>query len=192
MAIAQPVTRYDLDRDMRTVEAMASRLKPYVYENELYGLMPGDLPKLTVGGLLMRLHRLSAISGTLSPGQREALQKARQQTDEVRREWTVAYEGKITREFQARLTALNQFLNEYPDNPRSASENYPSEAEKRTILEALTDEAANLNILTADMKNALGATDNKIRRYTQPSSFIWDERLRPAYPQDKYWFLHVK
>jgi hypothetical protein len=192
MAIAQPVTRYDLDRDVRTVEAMAARLTPYVYENELYGLMPGDLPKLTIGGLLMRLHRLSAISGTLAPKQREAVQKAQQQLDEVRREWTVAYEGKITREFQARLTALNQFLNEYADNPRSASENYPSEAEKRTILEALTDEAANLNVLTSDMKNALGATDNKIRRYTQPSGFIWDERLRPAYPQDKYWFLYAK
>jgi hypothetical protein len=192
MAIAQPVTRYDLDRDVRTVEAMAARLKPYVYENELYGLMPGDLPKLTVGGLLMRIHRLSAIAGTLSPKQQEVLKTAQEQLKTVRREWTVAYEGKIGREFQARLTALNQFLNEFADNPRSASENYPSEAEKRAILEALTDEAASLNMLTSDMKNALGATDNKIRRYTQPSSLIWDERLRSAYPEDKYWFLYAK
>lgn len=192
MAIAQPVTRYDLDRDVRTVEAMASRLKPYVYENELYGLMPGDLPKLTVGGLLMRVHRLSGIASTLSAKQQDVLTKAQQQLDEVRREWTVAYEGKLTREFQARITAFNQFLNEYPDNPRSAAENYPSNAEKRTILEALSDEAASLDILSTDMKNALSATDNKLRRYTQPSSFIWDERLRPAYPEDKYWFLYLK
>jgi len=192
MAIAQPVTRYDLDRDVRTVEAMASRLNPYVYENELYGLMPGDLAKLTVGGLLMRMHRLSAISSTLSPKQQDTLNKARQQLDDVRRDWTVAYEGKLTREYQSRISAFNQFLNEYPDNPRSVAENYPSNAEKRAILESLADEAASLNILTADMKNALGATDNKLRRYTQPSSFIWDERLRPAYPEDKYWFLYLK
>jgi len=192
MAIAQPVTRYDLDRDVRTVEAMATRLTPYVYENELYGPMPGDLPKLTVGGLLMRAHRLSAISGALVSNQQEAVKTAQQQLDAVRREWTVAYEGKITREYQARLTAFNQFLNEYPDSPRSAAENYPSNAEKRVILEALTDEAESLNVLTADMKNALGATDNKLRRYTQPGPFIWDDRLRPAYSQDKYWFLYIK
>ncbi len=192
MAIAQPVVRYDLDRDVRTLEAMAARLVPYVYENELYGAMPGDLPRLTVGGFLMRVHRLSAISSLLIPKQQEAVKTAQEQLDKVRREWTVAYEGKIAREFQARLTALNQFLNEYADNPRSAAENYPTNAEKRVILEALMDEAANLNAPTADMKNALGATDNKLRRYTQPDGFIWDERLRPAYPQDKYWFLYVK
>src|SRR5579871_2702207 len=56
VASTQSAIRYDLDRDVRTVEQMAARLTPYVYESELYGLMPGDLPKLTVGGLLMRLN----------------------------------------------------------------------------------------------------------------------------------------
>ena len=46
MASTQSAIRYDLDRDVRTVEQMAARLTPYIYENELYGLMPGDLPKV--------------------------------------------------------------------------------------------------------------------------------------------------
>src|SRR5258707_14790510 len=53
MATVRP--QFDIERDVKTVEAMASRLTPYVYENQLYGSMPGDLAKLTVGGLLMRL-----------------------------------------------------------------------------------------------------------------------------------------
>src|SRR6202022_2614455 len=60
-----PTLGYDLDRDVRTLAAMAAGLKTYVYDSELYGLMPGDLPKLTVGGLLMRLRRLPAIPSFL-------------------------------------------------------------------------------------------------------------------------------
>src|SRR5260221_1821519 len=65
MVNAQSAIRYDLDRDVKTVEAMAARLKPYIYEEELYGQMPGDPPKLTMAGLLMRLHRLSPLSREL-------------------------------------------------------------------------------------------------------------------------------
>src|SRR5471032_2823723 len=101
MAIAHPVTRFDIERDVRTLDAMATRLKPYVYENELYGLMPGDLAKLTVGGFLMRLGRLSALKNTLTPKQQGVVQAAQAKVTELRTQWTVAYEGKITREFQA-------------------------------------------------------------------------------------------
>ena len=48
--VTRSIVRFDFDRDVRIADAMASRLKPYVYENELYGLMPNDYPKLTLGG----------------------------------------------------------------------------------------------------------------------------------------------
>ena len=190
MASVRP--QFDIDRDVKTVEAMAARLTPYVYEDQLYGSMPGDLAKLTVGGLLMRLHRLSAISNILTPKQREVLQKATTKLDEVRRDWLVAYEGKIEQEFRARITALNHFVNECMDNPRSCRENYPSEAEKRTMLQELGDEALSLNIMADEVKGALSSIDNKLHRYLEPGPFIWDPRLEPAYLRDKYWFLYIK
>ena len=183
---------YDVERDVRTVEAMASRLTPYVYEDELYGQMPGDLAKLTIGGLLMRLQRLSAIKNQLTPGQQEALRVAEGKLDEVRRQWAVAYEGKIKREFQARMTLLNQFVNECVDNPRNCMENYPQAAEKRVMAQVLADEAQHLNIIADEVKGALTSVDNKLHRYTEPGKFIWDQRLEAAYPKDKYWFLYVK
>src|SRR5258708_39740489 len=118
MTDTQPVTRYDLERDLRAVEAMAARLVPYVYEGELYGLMPGDLPKLTVGGLLMRLHRLSPISDQLSSKQQESVSAAAKRLDDVRREWPVALENKVQREFQARLKAVDHFVNECTESPQ--------------------------------------------------------------------------
>jgi hypothetical protein len=50
MAAGRPVIQYDLNRDVHTAQVMASRLDPFVYENETYGNMPEGLPKLTVGG----------------------------------------------------------------------------------------------------------------------------------------------
>ena len=47
MAAVEPVIQYDLNRDVQAAQAMASRLDPFVYENETYGSMPADLPKLS-------------------------------------------------------------------------------------------------------------------------------------------------
>ena len=192
MNAVQPVIRFDLERDVRTVQEMAARLVPYIYENELYGQMPGDLPRLTVGGLLMRLRRLSAVSDLLKPAQRTALQAAQEQLDKVRKEWAVAYEGKLQQEFKARISGVEQFLSECGESPRSCFDNYPSGIEKRVMAEELRDEATARNALPSEFQAALTNVDNKLRRYVKKGGgFIWDERLETAYPPDKYWFLYV-
>lgn len=192
MSDSQNGFAFDLNRDVRTVEAMAARLKPYIYEAELYGPMPGDLPKLTVGGLLMRLSRLSALPDLLSPSQRETVRVAQSQFEAVRKEWAVAYEGKIQRELKVRLSALYQFFNECADNLRGCSDDYPSMIEKRVMVELLQDEASALNSLPAVLKGGITALDNKNHRYFEAGKFIWDSRLEPAYPPQKYWFLYGK
>lgn len=183
---------FDLNRDVRTVEAMAARLKPYIYEDELYGSMPGDLPKLTIGGLLMRLSRLSALPGLLSPAQQGTVSAAQNQFDGIRKEWGVAYENKLQRELKVRISALDQFFNECADNLRGCADEYPSQVEKRVMVELLKDEASVRSSLPAGLKGGLTALDNKIHRYFDPGDFIWDARLEPAYPKEKYWFLYGK
>ncbi|HVO41057.1 MAG TPA: hypothetical protein VMT34_00465 [Aggregatilineales bacterium] len=182
---------YSLDRDLKVVEAMASRLKPYVYEAELYGLMPGDYPRLTLGGLLMRLARLPHLP--LSPAQQAVLATAHSQLDEIQKEWAVAYEGKIQREVKARILSLNQYLDECPGDPHGCADHYPSAIEKRVMLEALSAEAERLNILSQEMKGGISAVDNKIHRFFDRSdTFVWDAQLIPAYPPDPFWYLYQK
>jgi hypothetical protein len=154
--------------------------------------MPGELPRLTVGGLLMRLNRLSAIADLLSPAQRKALDTAQRQFDAVRREWAVAYEGRVKQELLSRLKALEQFIVDCEDTPRQCADLYPSEIEKRVIVEALKDEAVARNILLPVAQAKLSGVDNHLRHLAQASdSFVWDARLEPAYPRDKFWFLYV-
>jgi hypothetical protein len=188
----QSITRHKIAHDVETVEAMVKRLVPYVYESELYGLMPDNLPRLTVGGLLMLLYRLSIIADQLSFEQRKQLQVAQNQFNQVRLEWSVAVEGKIQREFRARLDAMNQLLSEYNENATTDLDDYPVMAEKRIILEALKDFAPIHNHVAFEMHKMLVTLDQQLRQYTRPSDFLLDSYLERAYPNDQFWFLYAK
>jgi hypothetical protein len=193
MTLTQPVIAFDLDRDVRTAEAMGSRLTPYIYETELYGPMPGDLPRLTVGSLLMRLHRLKALDSLLSERQRSSVQNAQQALDDVRKQWGVAYEGKLQHELEVRLKAINQFLSECRDNPTSCAEGYPSAIEKAVIAHELADDAESRGVLSTALQQGLLNADNGLHRLAEKNGrFVWDQRLEAAYPREKYWYLYLR
>jgi hypothetical protein len=191
MAAVRPIIRYDLNRDVHTAQAMAARLDPFVYEDETYGFMPDDFPNLTIGGLLMRLHRLSLLDDLLSDEQRETLDTAQQQVDDIKREWLVAYTHKTTHELVLRVNEWNQCLNECRQNKDECREMYPSVVEKRVMAQILANEARALNALTPEMEKRLNGIDSQLQVFFKPGSFIWDQRLQRAYPQDRYGFLYV-
>jgi hypothetical protein len=192
MFIAQPVIQYDLNNDIRVVSEMAAGLVPYVYEQELYGPMPPNMPRLTFGGLLMRLHRLHALRDRLSPEQQAKVDAAQAALDKARKDWPVAFEGKLEREIDARLKTLGGLLQECRDDQRHCGEAYPSEIEKRVMLEHLADAAQAQNTLTDVQKAGIKGFDTSMRGYAQESAFIWDERLQPAYPRSPFWFLYMR
>jgi hypothetical protein len=191
MAAVRPVIQYDLNRDVHTAQEMASRLVPFVYENETFGYMPDDLPKLTIGGLLMRLHRLSLLGKLLSSEQQEQLEIAQQQVDSVKQEWLVAYTNKTTQELVLRVNEWNQCLNDCGQDQYECHERYPSMVEKRVIAQLLTNEARQLKALVPFLEKRLIEIDYQLQGFFKPGSFIWDQRLQQAYPQDQYGFLYV-
>lgn len=191
MSIARPVLKYDLNHDVDTVQAMASRLVPFVYENEIFGYTPDDLPKLTIGGLRMRMHRLALLGNLLSDEQRERLATAQQQVDSVKQEWLVAYTNKTTDELVVRINEWDQFLSECNQNQDECREMYPAIAEKRVMAQVLANEARELNALTPDIEKRLNGIDLQLQGYFKAGSFVWDQRLQRAYPQDQYGFLYV-
>ncbi len=193
MSTTQPVIVFDLDREVRTVEAMAARLTPYIYEDELYGAMPGDLPRLTIGSFLMRLHRLEKLEDLLSPPQMMVVQDASRALDKIRKEWGVAYEGKLQRELKVRLTAINTFISECRDNPGACGDTYPSAIEKRVMAQELADEAEARGVVNTPLQQGLMNTDNNLRRFAgKGGHFVWDHRLEAVYPPDRYWYLYAK
>ncbi|MEB2287477.1 MAG: hypothetical protein OZ934_05150 [Anaerolineae bacterium] len=191
MNVPPPKLAFDLERDIRVVAAMASSLTPYLYEDELYGYLAGDLPKLTLGGLLLRLYRLTCLEDSLSTEQQTLLHDARINLEAERANWSVHFENKIRRELRARLEALELFMRECDEDAQPCTAHYPTQAEKRTIIYHLAEEASELGILEDDLRARIRHVDQKLRALLREGEFITDKVLRPAYPPEIFWWLYA-
>ncbi len=189
-----PEANYSIDRDLSEAQALANNLVPYVYENELYGSIggmfgSGSMPRLTIGGLLLRLRRLHALEDRLMPEQKTQLAAVDATTENVRREWKVHYDDKLAQEAVSRLKMIDRFFDDCADDPRTCAANYPPEAMRRTIVQVIIEALAQPN---PEIDRLASKVDLQLRRFTQPSDFIWASALQPAYPPDAYWWLYAK
>jgi hypothetical protein len=184
---------YDPASDLRALEAMAANLTPYLYEKDLYGVISNDLPRLTVGGLLMRLHRLESLRDSLEENQRQRLHDARMNFEQLRAEWRSHYEDKIGQELEARLNNYNAFLNDYDESDQRGRSLYPAEATHRTIIERLKREAEVLDFWDElDVEDRLNRLDRRLKQDLdeEHEKFLWADELKPVYPKNEYWWLY--
>jgi hypothetical protein len=190
MSTNQPRLGFNLEHDVRVLSAMASNLTPYLYEQEIFAYLGADFPELTLGGLLMRLYRLSRLENVLTTEQHNLVQDARLNFEAERAKWAVHYETKIQRELQSRASALQQFLDECLEDRTGCIANYPVQAEKRIMIEHLRSEAEEHDILSDEQNNELKAADQKLRRLFTDGDFITDNLLTGVYPQEHFWWLY--
>ncbi len=176
----------DLAADASAVCAMATRLDPYLYQDELYGYAGSSMPRLTVGGLLLRLHRLRRLQAQLAPDQVESLRQAQAALEQARKKWLVHYEQKVRRELDARQDALVWYLDDCDDAPDRCRSAYPVEAEKRTMLHHLLETDA----APEEAHKRQRALDGRLRRHFEAGAFIWPAHVQPAYPADTFWWLY--
>ncbi len=181
---------FDPRRELKILSSMVAHLTPYLYEDELFGHISNNLPKLTIGGLLLRLHRLEGLAQTLSSGQRQEVQQARDHFDSMRYEWQNHYTQKIVQEIGARINSIKWYLDDCAENMAGCDSGWPNEAEKRTMIAHLEAEAVRLDALPKDLKASIGALDTQMRRFYRPGNFIWDEQLLPVYPREDFWWLY--
>ena len=192
-----PEATYSIDRDLEEAKAIADHLIPYVYGDQLYGSISGmfgsgNAPSLTIGGLLLRLHRLHALEGQMNEAQKAKLSAIDAQNESARKEWTIHYNEKLVQESNSRLKMIERYFSDCDDEPRTCANNYIPEANRRTIVEDIANALARYNEPTADLTSAMRRIDSKLRRYAQPSDFVWATALQAAYPQDEYWWLYAR
>lgn len=187
---------YSLQQDLKETLAMAEALDEYIRQDQLYGniggglFSGGSLPKLTVGALLMRLRRLRVLSPDLDDRQLKTLDRAEGLHEQVQNEWSVHYQGKLLQEANSRLKSIKQFFDECYDDMRLCASVYGPEALRRTIVQEILREMAQLNIVSIDVDATARETDVKLRGLVKSSDFLWAERLIPAYPAKEFWWLY--
>jgi len=143
-------------------------------------------PKLTLGNLLLALQRLEALSlgKTLTPEEQTRHIQIKREIETIQSRWLVAWEGKAAHEYQSRHRQWTELLREiYQDRQRQAPY-YSSDIRPRVLLELLKNHAP------ADELPEIQYLDTTLRAIFDPGDFIWDQELRPGFPQDPFWFLY--
>jgi len=181
--------------DLAVVEAMVAEMEPYLKSDLLYwrlspavALRPAA-PLLTIGGVLLRTHRLEGQSDHLTPNQQSRLSAASDAFRIVTEQWAAHMEKRMRRELDARLNSWQWFVDDCRERKQSCVAYYATEAELRTLLDVLIDAAAGLGDV-APQQRRLGLLDSQFRRCFQSGDFVWAAMLEPVYPRNRFWWLY--
>lgn len=171
------------EKDKAYLEAGIPDLEDYLLSDELYWPITArgyDLPRLTVGGILLSTARLEA--------RNEQAESLVSQLNEVRSKWRVAWETKAGRGVQARVRLWGNYLSDYRHNPEGHADTYPYEVRNRAMLHLLL---AELPTPVSGQKE-LTHLDSLLRVNLIPDNFIWETDLQSGFPREVYWYLYGK
>lgn len=179
-----------LQHDLVTVEAMASEMDEYLRNDVLFWPMAqSELPRLTLGGFLMRQHRLLALRNLLSQSEEERLRKALDQYHGALEEKVVRFEEKAHEELEARLRQWQNYIAELKQGIGVAY--YESAVEPRAMIEALISQLRTHPYkLQEEAPRKLAVLDRELRQVWEAGEFVWPEAWTIAYPREKYWWLY--
>lgn len=171
---------------------MVGEMPEYLMSEVLFWqMMKGGMPKLTLGGILLRQHRLWALRDLLTADEIAALTTAVTQFNQALAEKIVRFEQKAHQELAARLRQWAEFLKDLDWDKQAAVSNYGTAVQTRAMIHALVDKLQTPPYrLQADIPRQLSLLDSNLRRRWQPGPFLWPEAWQPAYPQADFWWLY--
>lgn len=187
--------KYDLERDLSQLERMTENLPDYLLGSALYMPVGGffrksTMPQLTLGALLLRRRRLSALRAFLKRAQAARLDAALRTHDKARAEWTLHYEKKLKREVPSRLKVMRAFFADCSESPRDCAPAYPVEALRRTVVQEILLAMDEFRYDASESAAPVQQTDMALRRILHAGEFIWSGRLEPVYPRETFWWLY--
>ncbi len=180
-----------LTQDALILAEMAGEMEDYLRSDTLFWqMMRGGLPKLTLGGYLMRQDRLLALRHFLSDADQGKVDTAVTQFNQALVEKIVRFEQKAHRELEARIRQWSEYLKDLQWG-QSAAANYSAAVETRVMMTAVTDKLSRPPYqLEPRIVDQIALLDGNLRRRWQPGPFIWPEEWEPAYPKAAYWQLY--
>lgn len=181
-----------LRQDLTVLEAMAAEMDEYLRNDTLFWpLGNSSLPRLTLGGYLMRQHRLLALRQQLSDGEQARLDAAVALFEAALVEKVVAFENRAHEELRARLRQWNEYLKELRDPSLAAGDYYGSAVETRAMLAELLNKLESPPYrLDRRALNELASFDRVLANFWEAGDFIWPEEWAEAYPRQRYWWLY--
>ncbi|UCC52126.1 MAG: hypothetical protein JSV68_23985 [Anaerolineaceae bacterium] len=183
-----------LEKDLHILVAMASEMEIYLTSDVLFWRMSKSrMPALTLGGYLMRQHRLLLLQDLLSPAEQVDLSSAVSQYNNSLIEKIVRFEQKAHRELDARLRQWGEYLKDVDRGTAATTSNYSTAVEVRTMISSIINQLQLAPYsLNPHVQQQVSLLDKRLRRSWEPGDLVWPEAWQPAYPNVEYWWLYGK
>lgn len=181
-----------LRKDLKILEAMAAEMDDYLRnESMFWPLSDSSMPRLTLGGYLMRQHRLSLLQGLFDEKEQVRLNRAIDTYHEALVEKVVRFEQHAHDELHVRLRQWSEYLRELNQEPDAAGSYYASAVETRVMIAALL-EKLEMPPYQSDERvlDELGVYDRALKNHWLSDGFLWPGEWQPAYPPLTYWWLY--
>lgn len=181
--------------DLAVLAAEVEELEEYIVKGEVYRTLRVPTPsgvqqvQMSGGDLLTRLYRLEGERESLSVEQRSRVKDLALQARSMIYSLRTRFHDLLAREVKARIDSLNWFLDDVVGDPKRARTEYPYEIRNRQRIAVMVDELG--EDFPPELKAELKRVDERIRLIVQPAEFVWDSRLVPIFPRERFWYLYV-
>lgn len=181
-----------LQHDLMVMEEMAANMEAYLISDAKEWTIPRvNMPKLTIGGYLMRQHRLLALEERLDEEGRARLHAAIKQFDAALEGRVVRFEQRAHQELRARISEWSQYLRDLKSRAVADVHHYAGTVDTRVVAGVLVDKLQTPPYHCEEQAvKAIAAYDKNLQGRWVEGEFVWDEVWRPAYPRETYWYLY--
>lgn len=177
-------------QEIAALQIMAEELADYLLSDVLFWQLQAasNVPKLSLGMLLLTRQRLLAADAQLGAGQRAGRDEAIRKIEATLAKWQVASERKAEQELRTRLNLWQRFWDDCREEPRTCADNYSQEVTHRAMAELLLAEFPRL--AASPEATPLRGLDPTVRGKLQGDAFVWAPELQPGFPRERFWYLY--
>lgn len=181
-----------LRRDLTILEKMLEILPEYLQSEETHWEMrQPDMPKMTIGGCLMRLNRLDILQDRLEANDRTRVGRAHQTLAAALDDHVVLFEERTHQELHARLSEWVAYLRDLSRHMVSDGEHYADIVDVRVVISAMIDKMRTPPYqLQQQVIDEINSLDQNLRNRWRAGEFVWPNVWQPAYPLEQYWYLY--
>lgn len=185
---------YVPDSDLAFVQAAAEEFEDYLLSKEIYWPMQSKrgqpaLPLLSTGGLVLARVRLGALERSLPASDAMVLERSISRIQALRARWASVVARKIVAEARSHLNLWRSYLEDLAESPRPNRDRYPEDIRERVLLALLASQPESA-LLDATYRREVGRLDQELRSRFREGEFLWDSRLKSAFPRPDFWFLY--
>ena len=181
-----------LAHDLMILEEMAANMAAYLDSDVVEWTIPRtNMPRLTIGGYLMRQQRLSALREKLPEDDQARLDMAMRQFSDALEERVVRFEMRAHQELHTRIAEWIGILPDLNRRAKTEVNYYTGVVDTRIVIKELLDMLQSPPYeLEEGVTDELKVIDRLLKGRLSEHDYIWDPIWETAYPRSDYWWLY--